>query len=86
MARSTTPSAWTTVVSFLEGLIGIADVLLEDCRLTTPIHFAAIDTAGYAMTSQSRAELMQKLARGDSSMGGAAPPAAVAPSPVPSFV
>ncbi|KAK3838491.1 MAG: hypothetical protein JOS17DRAFT_730290 [Linnemannia elongata] len=44
------------------------------------------DTAGYAMTSQSRAELMQKLARGDSSMGGAAPPPAVAPTPVPSFV
>ncbi|KAF8930052.1 hypothetical protein BGZ47_000775 [Haplosporangium gracile] len=44
------------------------------------------DTAGYAMTSQSRAELMQKLARGDSSMGGAAPPAAVTPTPVPSFV
>ncbi|KAF9538638.1 hypothetical protein EC957_006375 [Mortierella hygrophila] len=44
------------------------------------------DTAGYAMTSQSRAELMQKLARGDSSMGGVAPPAAVAPTPIPSFV
>ncbi|KAK5828613.1 hypothetical protein F5H01DRAFT_385631 [Linnemannia elongata] len=43
------------------------------------------DTAGYAMTSQSRAELMQKLARGDSSLGGAAP-ATVAPTPVPSFV
>ncbi|KAG9072564.1 hypothetical protein KI688_000335 [Linnemannia hyalina] len=44
------------------------------------------DTAGYAMTSQSRAELMQKLARGDSTMGGAAPPTAVAPTPIPSFV
>ncbi|KAG0223823.1 hypothetical protein BGX31_008330 [Mortierella sp. GBA43] len=27
------------------------------------------DTAGYAMTSQSRADLMQKLARGDASLG-----------------
>ncbi|KAG0272061.1 hypothetical protein BGZ95_000074 [Linnemannia exigua] len=44
------------------------------------------DTAGYAMTSQSRVDLMQKLARGDGSMGGAAPSSTVAPTPTPSFV
>ncbi|KAK3843698.1 MAG: hypothetical protein J3R72DRAFT_440591 [Linnemannia gamsii] len=44
------------------------------------------DTAGYAMTSQSRVDLMQKLARGDGSMGGAAPSSTVAPIPAPSFV
>ncbi|KAF9917329.1 hypothetical protein BX616_001360 [Lobosporangium transversale] len=38
------------------------------------------DTAGYAMTSQSRADLMQKLARGDASLGATANPPA-APSP-----
>ncbi|KAG0370245.1 hypothetical protein BGZ54_007146 [Gamsiella multidivaricata] len=46
------------------------------------------DTVGYAMTSQSRAELMQKLARGDASLG-AVPSAVTAavPAPVvPSFV
>ncbi|KAG0375355.1 hypothetical protein BGX24_009215 [Mortierella sp. AD032] len=44
------------------------------------------DTAGYAMTSQSRVDLMQKLARGDGSMGGTAPSSTVAPIPAPSFV
>ncbi|KAK3825941.1 MAG: hypothetical protein J3Q66DRAFT_111706 [Benniella sp.] len=46
------------------------------------------DTAGYAMTSQSRAELMQKLARGDASLG-AVPPVAATPTPAvsaPSFI
>ncbi|KAF9361095.1 hypothetical protein BGX34_007333 [Mortierella sp. NVP85] len=46
------------------------------------------DTAGYAMTSQSRAELMQKLARGDASLG-AVPPVAATPTPAvsaPSFM
>ncbi|KAF9121584.1 hypothetical protein BGW39_010421, partial [Mortierella sp. 14UC] len=44
------------------------------------------DTAGYAMTSQSRVDLMQKLARGDGSMGGVASSSTIAPAPVPSFV
>ncbi|KAF9903323.1 hypothetical protein EC991_003970 [Linnemannia zychae] len=44
------------------------------------------DTAGYAMTSQSRVDLMQKLARGDGSMGGVPPSSTIAPAPVPSFV
>ncbi|KAF9087816.1 hypothetical protein BGX23_007858 [Mortierella sp. AD031] len=44
------------------------------------------DTAGYAMTNQSRAELMQKLARGEGSMGTAALPTTAAPAPIPSFV
>jgi hypothetical protein len=50
--------------------------------------FLFSDTAGYALTSQSRAELMQKLARGDASLG-AVPSATTAAAPasiVPSFV
>ncbi|KAG0288896.1 hypothetical protein BGZ98_004072 [Dissophora globulifera] len=39
------------------------------------------DTAGYAMTSQSRADLMQKLARGDASLGAVAPAALPAAAP-----
>ncbi|KAI1317933.1 hypothetical protein EDD11_007455 [Mortierella claussenii] len=39
------------------------------------------DTAGYAMTSQSRAELMQKLARGDASLGAVPTTAASVATP-----
>ncbi|KAF9581867.1 hypothetical protein BGW38_000960 [Lunasporangiospora selenospora] len=39
------------------------------------------ESAGYAMTSQSRADLMQKLARGDASLG-AVPPTPSAPASV----
>lgn len=35
-----------------------------------------IDTAGYTLTSQSRADLMQKLARGDVNLGAVPAPAA----------
>lgn len=43
------------------------------------------ETVGYAMTSQSRADLMQKLARTDSNTGSA-PQTPVTSAPVPSFV
>ncbi|KAF9930466.1 hypothetical protein FBU30_000436 [Linnemannia zychae] len=58
----------------------------NNSQINNSISIDDSDTAGYAMTSQSRIDLMQKLARGDSSMGGVAAPAATTPAPAPSFV
>ncbi|KAI8598867.1 hypothetical protein EDD21DRAFT_417348 [Dissophora ornata] len=60
----------------------------NNSQINNSISIDDSDTAGYAMTSQSRAELMQKLARGDASLGATAPATATpAPAPaVPSFV
>ncbi|CAO3573344.1 unnamed protein product [Mortierella alpina] len=58
----------------------------NNSQINNSIRMDDSDTAGYAMTSQSRAELMQKLARGDASLGAtSASVPAVAPAPVTSF-
>ncbi|KAF9178203.1 hypothetical protein BGZ51_007330 [Haplosporangium sp. Z 767] len=49
-------------------------------QINNSIRIDDSDTVGYALTSQSRAELMQKLARGDASLG-AVPPSTVAAAP-----
>ncbi|KAG0198729.1 hypothetical protein BGX28_007869 [Mortierella sp. GBA30] len=54
----------------------------NNSQINNSIRMDDSDTAGYAMTSQSRAELMQKLARGDASLG-AAPVATTTAAPVP---
>ncbi|KAG0250155.1 hypothetical protein BG011_008601 [Mortierella polycephala] len=50
-------------------------------QINNSIRIDDSDTVGYALTSQSRAELMQKLARGDTSLG-AMPPSTTAAAPV----
>ncbi|KAF9435177.1 hypothetical protein BGZ76_006759 [Entomortierella beljakovae] len=44
------------------------------------------DTAGYALTPQSRTDLMLKLARGDASLGAATPAPISAPAPSTPFI